>query len=274
MKTIIIPTDFSPVATNAMHYAVDMAQAVNASILLLHVYQASVIVGEIPVNLADVEEVRKSSEQQLEELKAGIERQLTNKVKVYAEARLGDVTDELEELCSKIDPFAVVMGTKGAGLLERIFIGSNTLTTIRRLKHPVIVVPPGAVFGGIKKIGFACELRKVVETTPAAVIKKMADAFGASIHILNVDYENKHFEAGTPAEALLLNNLLHPLEPAWHFIEDPDVEHGVNDFAEKNNIDLLVVIPRKHKLLEGLFQKSHSRELIFHSHVPIMAMHE
>jgi len=34
MKTIIIPTDFSPVATNAMNYGIDMAKAIHASVLL------------------------------------------------------------------------------------------------------------------------------------------------------------------------------------------------------------------------------------------------
>jgi nucleotide-binding universal stress UspA family protein len=274
MKTIIIPTDFSPVAANAMNYAVNMAQAVNASILLLHVYQAPVSIGEVPVNVVGVDEMRASSEQRLHELKEAVEHQLTNQVKVYAEARLGDVVDELEELCSSIDPFAVVMGTRGYSLIERLFLGSNTLSAIKRLKHPVIIVPPGAAYKPIKTIGFACDLKRVVATTPAGIIKKMTGEFDAQLHILNVDYDNQHFSPETPSEALLLNNLLHPLLPAWHFIESENVEEGVNDFAEKNNIDLLIVIPKKHKLLDALFQKSHSRELIFHARVPIMAVHE
>ena len=30
MKTLVVPTDFSSVSVNAMNYAVDMAQAINA----------------------------------------------------------------------------------------------------------------------------------------------------------------------------------------------------------------------------------------------------
>ena len=42
MKTILVATDFSSVALNATNYAADMALAINADILLLHVYQIPV----------------------------------------------------------------------------------------------------------------------------------------------------------------------------------------------------------------------------------------
>ncbi len=58
MKTIIIPTDFSPVATNALHYAIDMAKKINASLLLLHVYQVPVSYSDVPIMLVSVEELR------------------------------------------------------------------------------------------------------------------------------------------------------------------------------------------------------------------------
>ena len=59
MKTIIIPTDFSAIATNAMHYGIDMAKATNASILLFHVYQVPVSFTDTPIVLVSVEELRK-----------------------------------------------------------------------------------------------------------------------------------------------------------------------------------------------------------------------
>jgi hypothetical protein len=37
MKTIIAPTDFSPVSLNAVNFAADMAVSVDSSLLLFHV---------------------------------------------------------------------------------------------------------------------------------------------------------------------------------------------------------------------------------------------
>jgi nucleotide-binding universal stress UspA family protein len=275
MKTIIIPTDFSPVATNALHYGIDMAKAVNASILLLHVYQVPVSFSDTPIVLVSIEDLRKGAEEQIERLKQEVEHLTSGSVKVYTETRMGNVTDELENLCEKINPFAVVMGTKGSSGVERILFGSNTLTAIRHLNWPVICVPPGKTFGnGIKKIGFACDFRDVVKTTPTHFIKEFVKEFGAELHVLNVDHDNKHFKPETPEQSILLHTMLEESKPSYHFIEHADIEDGINEFAEKNNLDLIITIPKKHKLLQAIFKPSSTKQLVYQAHVPVMCVHE
>ena len=275
MKTIIVPTDFSPIATNAMKFAADMALNINASLTLLHVYQVPVSMTDVPVVMVSADELRKSSEEKLEILKQDLAHITSGKIKIYTEARLGDVSDELEDICKHVQPFAVIMGTKGTSGVERILFGSTTLTAIRHLKWPVIVVPPGKEYGtGIKKIGFACDFDKVVESTPVQFIKNMVKEFGAELHVLNVDHENKHFKPGTPEESLMLHTLLEDLNPQYHFIDNEDIEDGINEFVETNNIDLLITIPKKHKLLDGLFKPSSTKQLVTKSHVPVMCVHE
>lgn len=275
MKTIIVPTDFSPVATNAMNFAADMAVNINASLMLLHVYQVPVSMTDVPVVLVSADELKKSSEEKLEELKEGLTHITSGKIKIYTEARMGDVSDEVEDVCEHIQPFAVVMGTKGTSGVERILFGSTTLTAIRHLTWPVIVVPPGKEFGkGIKKIGFACDFDKVVESTPVQFIKQMVKEFGAELHVLNVDYESKHFKPETPEQSLMLHTLLEDLNPNYHFINHMDIEDGINEFADTNNIDLLITIPKKHKLLDSLFKQSSTKQLVTQSHVPVMCVHE
>jgi nucleotide-binding universal stress UspA family protein len=276
MKTIIVPTDFSPAAINAMHYAVNMAQVIGADIMLLHVYQMPVSYNnsDIPLPLMDIGELEKINEERLQELKEVTGRTSSGKLKIYAEVKLGDLADELETICAATQPFAIVMGTRGAGFVERLLVGSATLSVIRRLTWPVLVVPPGAIFKGIQKIGFACDFKKVVETTPAAYIKEWVKTFGASMSILNVDDKKNAATGNTEEQSALLHTLLEETHPQYFFIDNPDVEKGIHEFTENNNLDLLIVIPRKHRLLDSLFQKSHTKELAFHSHIPILAVHE
>ena len=275
MKTIIIPTDFSPVSANALHYGIDMAVAVNASIFLLHVYQVPVTLTDVPVVVVTVDELKRGAEEKLAILKKDVEHITSGKLKVYTGAHLGEVTDELEELCNKINPFAIVMGTKGATGVERVLFGSTTLTVIRHLTWPVICVPPGKQFGtGIKKIGFACDFRNVVKSTPAQFIKEFVKEFHSELHVLNVDHNNQHFKPDTPEQSLMLHTLLENVKPIYHFIQHKDIEEGINEFAEKNNLDLVIAIPKKHKLPEGLFKKSSTKQIVFQSHVPVMCVHE
>jgi nucleotide-binding universal stress UspA family protein len=275
MKTIIVPTDFSPIATNAMNFAADMAINIDASLMLLHVYQVPVSMTDVPVVIVSAEDLRKSSEEKLEILKQELTHATSGKIKIYTESRMGDVSDELEDVCMHTEPFAVIMGTRGSSGIERVLFGSTTLTAIRHLKWPVVVVPQGREYGsGIKKIGFACDLEKVVENIPVQFIKNMVKEFGAELHVLNVDYEGKHSRTETPEESLLLDTLLKDLNPKYHFINNADIENGINEFAEANNIDLLITIPRKHKLLDSIFKHSTTKQLVTQSHVPVMCVHE
>lgn len=274
MKTIIVPTDFSTISDNAMNYAVGLARETNSSILLFYAYQVPVSMTDVPIVLLSVDELQKNASTKINELKKSLEASIGDSVKIYAETKLGDTVDELENFCNLIKPFAVVMGTKGATGLERVLFGSTTLSVIKHLTWPVIVVPPGKKYSAIKKIGFACDFREVVNTTPSHFIKEFVKEFGAELHVLNVDYKNVKFKPGTPEESLSLHTMLEDLHPVYNFIEDENIEAGIEKFAEKNNLDLIITIPKKHKLLEGLFRKSHTKDLVFHSHLPIMCVHE
>lgn len=275
MKTIIVPTDFSPVSINAVNFAVNMAEGIEASLLLLNVYNIPVSYSEVPIMLVSVDEMKKSSEDQLAELKKNVIHVTSGKVKVYTESRMGNTVDELEELCKHIQPFAVVMGAKGKTSIEKVVFGSTTLTAIRHLTWPVICVPPGKEYGkGIKKIGFACDFKQVVETTPVQFIRQIVKEFNAELHILNVDYKEKHFRPETPEQSFLLHNLLEDVKPFYHFINNPDIEDGINEFAESNNLDLVIAIPKKHNLLGGISKPSSTKQLVFQSHIPVMCVHE
>lgn len=275
MKTIIVATDFSPVSTNAVNFAADMAIAIDASLLLFHAYNIPISYSDVPMILVSVEEMKKTNEELLSGLKDKLNHITSGKIKIDIEARMGNTVDELEELCKRIQPFAVVMGAKGHSGIEKIVFGSTTLTAIRHLTWPIICVPPGKEYGkGIKKIGFACDFKQVVETTPIHFIKQMVKEFGAELHILNVDYKNQKFRPDTPEQSFLLHNLLEELNPQYHFINSIDIEDGINEFAETNNLDLVITIPKKHKLLEGIFKTSSTKQLVFQSHIPVMCVHE
>lgn len=275
MKAIIVPTDFSPAALNATNYAADMALSIKATLLLFHVYQLPLSVSDTPIVLLSVEEMRESAESRLVHLKKDLEHITSGALEIQTEARMGNLPDELEDCCNKNKPFAVIMGTRGHSAVERVLFGSNTLSVIKHLSWPVIGVPIGKEFGnGIKKIGLACDFREVKESTPIPAIRALVKELQAELHVLNVDHNNQHFNADTPVQSALLHTALGDLNPQYHYIEHRDIEDGINEFAEKNNLDLVITIPKKHKLLESLFKKSSTKQLVFQSHVPVMCIHE
>jgi Universal stress protein UspA and related nucleotide-binding proteins len=277
MKTLVVPTDFSTVSVNAMNYAVDMAQSIQAKLLLLHVYHVPVAYTDAPVSpvtTVSIDEIKRTSDERLEDLKMNLLRVTSGQLEVLTESRLGDTIDELEELCKAVQPFAVIMGSHGATGLERMIMGSTTLTAIRHLKCPVIVVPPGTSYRGITKIGLACDFKDVIETTPVDYIKRIVREFGAELHVLNVHYNPDGEENENMLESATLDAMLGDVNPHYHFLNREDVVEAINEFAEARNLDMVMVIPKKHRLIDSLFHKSKSKELVTHSHIPIVSIHE
>lgn len=274
MKTIIVPTDFSPIAENALWFAADMAKHINACILLLHIYQVPVTVSEVPMVMINADEIELESNNHLLVLKAVVEKKTMGSVPVFIQSRLGSVGTELEEVCESIHPFAVVMGTHGSSYPGSTGFGSNSLAAIRRLQVPVMVVPPNAIFRPVQKIGLACDLKKVHASTPEKEIKMIVKEFGAELHVLNVDARFEHFGPAGREQSALLHNMLEELHPHYHFIYRENIEESLDDFARRNDIDFLIVVPKKHAFPEGLFHKSCSKKLAANAHVPVMSIHE
>jgi len=273
MKLIIAPTDFSAISDNAIRYATDMAVAMGTNLMLVHVYQLPISFSEVPLVTISMDEIRKISEDKLAELKQNIETITEKKLKIFTESRLGEVSEEITKLTEALAPFAIVMGTRGTTGAGRFFMGSNSISVIAKVGVPVFIIPPGVRFKPFKKVGLATDLVAVIDNTPVSKIREMVQFFDAELHVLNVDYHHKRFTASTPEETMNMDSLLAGMNPLYDFIENKDIDQGLNDFAEKNDLDLVITLPKKHSMLERFFEKSTTRELIHESHIPIMCIH-
>ncbi|MFM2196429.1 MAG: hypothetical protein RL092_2029 [Bacteroidota bacterium] len=273
MKLIILPTDFSPISDNAVKYAADIATTMGMNLMLVNVYQLPISFSEVPLVTISLDQIREISKNKLAELKQNLETITPGSVKIYTESRLGDVGEEIIKLTETLSPFAIIMGTRGTSGAGRFFMGSNSISVISKVGVPVFVIPPGVRFRPFKKVGLATDLEAVVENTPVSKIKEVVQFFDAELHVLNVDYHRRHFTPGTPGETLNMDSLLAGMNPMYDFIENKNIDEGLNDFAEKNNLDLLITLPKKHSMLERFFEKSTTRELIHETHIPIMCIH-
>jgi len=274
MKLLIVPTDFSTISDNATKYAMDMALALGARIMLLNVYQIPISFSEVPLVTISLDQLKYISENKLNELKDNLTRISDNKISISVQSILGEVSEEVKKLCDHIKPFAVIMGTRGVSGIGKFFLGSNTMTVIGKTETPVFVIPPVATFKPYKKVGLATDMQDVVHNMPIEEIREIFTFFNADLHVLNVDNEKKHFTKYTPEESLNLDTMLSGLNPVYNFIENKDIDEELNEFAAKNNIDLLITLPKKHEFLEKILEKSHTRELIYNTTVPLMCIHQ
>ena len=124
MKKIIVATDFSSAAFNAAVYGAHMAMAIDADLVLLHVYSMPLVYSEVPVTVS-AEEIRTAAEANMTQLKQQLEKRLEGKLKIDMEIRMGSFFHELKIVCAHLRPYTVVMGSQGTSATERLLFGSH-----------------------------------------------------------------------------------------------------------------------------------------------------
>lgn len=278
MKTILVPTDFSETAMNAAHYALQLAPAIRAvKIIFYNAYQAPPIITEnvMPaMPIIDIETVREISEQGMKTFFEKMQERAPSGVELEQKSGYTILATDIEDLCNETGADLIVMGITGTSKIEEVLIGSTAISVMKQTKVPVVIVPGDAKYTAIKNIMFACDFKKVLETTPVQPIKDLLDVTGASLHIVNIYEGDKGHNADKAGQQQLLKTLFAEYDPAFHFEHNDDFIKGINHFVETNKIDLIITIPRKHKLFEGLFKERHTKKLAFHSHVPLMYVHQ
>jgi len=276
MKPIIAPTDFSPSSLNAVNYAADLAVAIDSSLLLVHIVQLPLAYGEMTLAAINVDQQIANADENMKEVKRKITFRTNGKINIGVEVRTsGSIVEEIETYCKSIRPSFVVMGSHGRTAMDRLLFGSNTITAMRKLSWPLIVVPQKASFKKPLNIGFACDLKDVAETVPDHDIRTLVQHFDAKLHVIHVNTDNeKNYSSDLIDQSGQLSEMFEDLHPVYYFLNNDSIDHGLSNYAEKNNLDLLIVIPKTHGIAGKLFHKSQAKQLILHTHIPVLSVHE
>lgn len=263
MKTIVVPTDFSPAAENALSFAAQLAKKINASILLLHVYQIPVSMNDMPVLTVSNDELKTNAEVALDRAKETLQKTVPG-VEITTDTRLGDVTDELDELCKTREVFAIVVGKHGMSGVERVIFGSTTLSVIRHCSMPIFAVPDKASYH-LANAALAVDLQHEA-TFPEQKIGRLLEELQVNLHIIHVRNKNEEDVSDR------LRRVMPGLHPQYHMIDDDHFLHGIQAFIREHNIDLLITIPQKHSMMERLFYRTHTTELVQELDIPILSI--
>lgn len=264
MNTIIVPTDFSPAADNAAEYAAQLAQQLNASVLLLHVYQLPVPMTDYPVLMVTAEDLRKGAEDGLGRTLEAAQKKYPG-ISFQIESRLGDVATEIEDACKERNAFALVVGTKDLRGFERFLFGDTTISLIKNSTFPVIAVPESSHVSVPQNMVLATDFTNAADI-PTGTIAGIAGVLGANLHVVHVEEkESKYY----PEE---LMQAFAGINASYHAIKDDDVAEGLKHYVEQNNIDLVLVLPHKHNLYERLFFKGHTKGILHAMPVPVMSL--
>lgn len=275
MKTILIPTDFSAVSKNAIHYGIEMAKVHQARIVLFHVYQLPIIMGEIPVALPPLDEIEADCLSSLEKIKKQLIAKYGNDLEIICRSKAGFITDTISSIAEEIKADLIVVGMQGAGFVKEKIMGSNATRLIQESKIPVLVIDKHAHYQSIKNILFASDYHKLQNKKTLTPLLHLIQTFKAKLHILHVVQQKEQAQTITKAvEGIKLNRYFEEVDPEFHFVESENVLDGIHKFLKKNHMDIIVMIPRHHSFIDKLIHEPQSKQVAFHTHLPLLTIHE
>ncbi len=272
IKTIFVPTDFSDNADKALKYALEIARKANARLIVFNSYEVPYSTSGMIVSVTDVlkEDAQRSIDQTLEKIQSWGYGDVTVSGYIKAGGAISTVTDEAQAQNADL----IVMGTKGAGGIQEVLIGSNTQGVIQNSEIPVLAIPVTAEYQDLQKITFAADYKEIDNFNTLDILKDFARLYNAEIQILNIitnaDEKAKIQDA---IEALDLEEYLLDTKHSYYYQENDDVVEGITQFVEQHS-DMVAVYARKHGFLEKIFRKSVTNQLAFHSKKPLLAIKE
>jgi nucleotide-binding universal stress UspA family protein len=139
MKKILIATDGSPSAREAVAFGLDLAAEQHAEATFVLVVPGMDVVPTGGFGLA-ASMPHEVTEEEYEPLDRA--REQAEKAGVVAHARLlrGDAADEVVAFADTIDADLIVVGSRGHGTLASALLGSVSRGVLRDARRPVLVV--------------------------------------------------------------------------------------------------------------------------------------
>ncbi|MDF9798676.1 nucleotide-binding universal stress UspA family protein [Catalinimonas alkaloidigena] len=272
MKTILVTTDYSSDAQNAVHYAAKLAAYFNAKLLLFNAFQMSVHTSNAFMSPSAVDHMIANNEERLNEL--GNELSQTYNIKVTGITYVSMVDEELSMLVKKHHVDLVVMGMQN-DLTENKLLGNTTTAVIRKADFPVLVVPFGVEFHNIEKILFARDENAIHEKDKSIrLLKEIAEGFKADVEIFHVEKMpvKQTDELTEEMQEDELEQVLKGTHHAYKMTNATKVADSIVDEIKNYQPDLLVMIPHKGTFMDRLLKRSITRRMVMETQVPLLAL--
>ncbi|MCP3931444.1 MAG: universal stress protein [Bacteroidetes bacterium] len=265
IKKILVPTDFSENAENALQYALQLAFHFESNIQILNTYKLIQRAGSFLV----IEKLyRSEAKRDMITLLKKTKRKAEGTIKLEGKIKKGETVSTIVKTAKKEGVDMIVMGTQGASGLKEVFVGSTTGGIISKSKTPVLAIPSGVSFSPFQKIVFAVDTADVKKKTlePLSLIAK---AYNAQVWVLHVYSDNTKVPNIDPSVEKSLDDIEHK----YYHYTGQDINVGINQFVKEQKADLLCMISRKKGFYKKLFGSSVTQKAVFHCSVPLLILY-
>lgn len=279
MKNILVPTDFSENAWNALRYGISFFEKTPCIFHIVHVNAiGSNAAGESVMYSSPeilTQTILKESDEKLSKLLERIENLPLNPKHEFKTSSLyGFLTDHLKNEVKEKKIELIIMGTKGASGLRKVAMGSNTGNVITKVACNVLAVPEEATYHSLKEIGFPSDFQIKYAQHILDTLKEILMLKKSSLRFLYVSVKG---EPMNHAQLQNKNELLEhfkDVEPSFHHVTGKKIDESIQCFTESRDLDMLVMVAKNLNFLERILFRPTVEKISYHTSIPFLVIHE
>ncbi len=276
MHKILIPTDFSGNAMNAIKYALELFKYEKSEFYILHAFADEVYDNNTILTRALFEEfrdtIKKKSDKQLEEILLIIRELSPNPRHTYEViSKFGSLIDEVNDFVDKENIDVIVMGTRGSTDNRSIDFGSNTIQVMKYVKCPVLAVPKAFAQLQLTRILFPTNYQLPYKRRELKLVSTLAKSFTAKITFLYIS-KFKDLSFRQQDNVAYLKNILKDNSLNFITAYGEDLIKVINEEIEKEKIDMLVMVNSRKSYLESLLYPSTVQKIGLQIQIPFLVL--
>lgn len=277
-RKILLPIDFSPTSHNAYCYARELAKVFNCTIELIHAYTISYSENTVASLIAEAGSLKTINNKMDDFVKKFSEEEegtVLTKVVVNKHVEEGKPVPIIVKKSEALDVFLTVMGTTGKHHLGDYILGSVASSVSQNAHSLVLLIPEKVVYRPFRSILYASNFESAQKSMLREIIN-FANLFRASVHFVHVQ-EKDAKEDFEKTREIIFDQLFEDGDPAFSInmdvVKSKSVVNGLNEYAEKNDNDLIFLVNKQRGFFDSLMGKSESKNMALDLKRPLMVYH-
>lgn len=270
MKRILVPTDFSAHADNALKVAAQIAKKTKGEIFLLHMLEIPTQMNDAITGATGIPEVMLFIKKANETLQKTKEKDFLEGIKVSESVKFERAFEGILSFSKKNKIDLIVMGSHGVSGIEEVLIGSNTEKIVRLSDVPVLVIKKNTTEFTSANFVFASDFSKEIKK-PFKKMIEFASIFNAKLNLVMICTPNS-FKPTAVSEQIIKDFMsgFDIKNYSTHIYNDVNIEKGIRNFSNSIDADLIGLCTHGRTGLAHFFTGSISEDLVNHAVKPVI----
>jgi nucleotide-binding universal stress UspA family protein len=273
MKKILVATDFSNCARNAMEYAMELAKILQVEVCAIHAIGSTEGIDNNTYNAIYIEDYYNNKRQALKTwVGTYTDKEEFKNVPVSTVCEVGSVSNVITKFIEANPVDLLVMGTMGSTGIAGIF-GSNANAMVEKTKTPTLIIPLESNFSMHPIITLATDFSSTLSPGDINGLNTIISASKAEkVDVLNI-VEDPEWKTNAEGEERLKRQIT-ASKLEFSYISESKTAEGIMNYIVSNKTDILCLVKHHHNIIYRIFNRSTVNQVMNKTIKAVLVLHE